>query len=57
MSRFAVSRWRHLSLLLPLGGGIGLLIGLIFRDLEFGVLVGVGFGALYGLLFAIRNPR
>jgi len=57
MARITTGRFRHVLLLVPLGAGIGLLIGLVFRDLEFGALVGIGFGALYGLLLAIRNPQ
>ncbi len=57
MIKFGSSRFRHLYTLVPLGGGVGLVIGLIFRDITFGVLIGAGFGLLYGLLFAIRNPR
>jgi len=57
MSRLTTGRFRHLFILPPLGGGVGLLIGLLFRDITFGVLVGTGFGLLYGLLFAIRNPK
>ena len=36
---------------------MGLVIGLVFRDVLFGIGVGVAFGAGYGLLFAARNPR
>jgi len=50
------SRWRHLLILIPLGAGVGLVMGLIFRDIAFGVGVGAALGAGFGLLFAVRNP-
>ena len=56
MNKLTRSRFRHLLFLLPLGAGIVLLIGLIFGDLKFGVLVGTGFGTAYALLLIIRNP-
>lgn len=56
-SRLLASRWRHVLLLIPLGLTIGLAIGWIFRDLVFGVAVGGGMGAAFGLLLAVRNPR
>lgn len=56
MNKLTRSRFRHLLFLLPLGAGIGLLIGLVFGDLKFGVLVGTGFGTAYALLLTIRNP-
>jgi len=42
--------------LVPLGLAIGLAVGWIFRDLLFGVAVGGGMGAAFGLLLALRNP-
>ncbi|MFC2099205.1 hypothetical protein ACFLSF_00010 [Candidatus Bipolaricaulota bacterium] len=42
--------------MLPLGAAIGLIIGLIFRDLLFGVGVGAALGCVFGLLLAVRNP-
>ena len=54
--RLATSRWRHLAWLVPLGTGIGLVIGLVFRDVLFGVAVGAILGAGFGLLLAVRNP-
>jgi hypothetical protein len=44
-------------ILVPLGAGIGLVLGLLWRDVAFGVGVGAAFGAGFGLLFAVRNPR
>ena len=55
--RLAVSRWRHVLFLIPLGLAIGLAIGWIFGDLVFGVAVGGGMGGAFGLLLAVRNPR
>ena len=57
MRRLADSRWRHAMILVPLGAGIGLVVGLLWRDVAFGVGVGAAFGAGFGLLFAVRNPR
>jgi len=54
--RLASSRWRHVLFLVPLGLAIGLAVGWIFRDLLFGVAVGGGMGAAFGLLLALRNP-
>lgn len=56
-SRLTGSRWRHVLTLLPLGVLVGLLVGWGFDDLVFGVLVGGVFGAAFGLLFAVRNPK
>ncbi|MBU0595566.1 hypothetical protein KJ567_02635 [Candidatus Bipolaricaulota bacterium] len=55
-SRLLTSRWRHLLIMLPLGAAIGLVIGLIFRDLLFGVGVGAALGCAFGLLLAVRKP-
>ena len=57
LSRLLASRWRHVLLLLPLGAAIGCIVGLVMRDLWFGVRVGVVLGGLFGLLLAIRNPK
>ncbi len=56
-SRLFASRWRHVLFLVPLGLLVGLAVGGIFRDLLFGVVVGGGMGAAFGLLLALRNPR
>ena len=56
MSRLGLSRWRHLLLMCPLGIGIGLIVGLVFRDVLFGLAAGGGLGILFGLLLAFRNP-
>jgi len=55
--KLSTSRWRHLLILIPLGLGIGLAVGWIFRDLAFGVAVGGILGAAFGFLLALRNPR
>ena len=55
-NRLRSSRWRHVLTMLPLGAAIGLVIGLIFRDLLFGVGVGAALGCAFGLLLAVRNP-
>lgn len=57
MRRVTGSRWRHALILVPLGAGIGLVVGLLFQDVAFGVGVGAAFGAGFGFLFAVRNPR
>ncbi|MEW5825855.1 MAG: hypothetical protein AB1778_03405 [Candidatus Bipolaricaulota bacterium] len=57
MSSFSKSRWRHLATLLPLGAAVGFLAGLGFSDVLSGLGIGVGFGLLYGLWFAFRNPK
>jgi hypothetical protein len=44
-------------ILLPLGMAIGAVGGLIWNDLLFGIAIGAGFAAFYGLIFAIRNAR
>jgi hypothetical protein len=51
------SRWRHALILIPLGAVVGLVVGILFRDVAFGVGVGAAFGVGLGLLFAARNPR
>ncbi len=56
-SRPVASRWRHLLFLFPCGLLVGLAVGWIFHDLLFGVAVGGGMGAAFGLLLALRNPR
>ena len=57
MSRFRGSRLRHLALMIPLGVGVGLVVGLAFSDVVFGLLVGAGLGLLFGVLLTIRNPQ
>ena len=52
-----LGRWQHIVVLIPLGAVVGLIGGLIWNDLLFGVGVGAGFGALYGLLLAVRNVK
>jgi RsiW-degrading membrane proteinase PrsW (M82 family) len=52
-----LGRWRHLAILIPLGLATGAIGGLVWKDLLFGIAVGAGFAALYGLLFALRNVR
>jgi len=54
--RVRSSRWRHIVWLLPLGAGVGLIVGLLFRDVLFGLAAGAALGAAFGLLLAIRNP-
>lgn len=56
MGSFRASRWRHVLILTPLGAGVGLVVGILFRDIAFGVCVGAAFGVALGLLFAARNP-
>jgi len=56
-SSLFASRWRHVLFLVPLGLLVGLAVGWIFQDLIFGVAVGGGMGAAFGLLLALRNPR
>jgi len=56
MSRFRTSRLRHLALLIPLGTIVGLLVGLAFNDLLFGLGAGAGLGLLFGILLTVRNP-
>ena len=53
----SLGRWQHIVVLIPLGAVVGLLGGLIWNDLLFGVGVGAGFGVLYGLLLAVRNVK
>ena len=57
MPSLRTSRWRHLLTLVPLGAGVGLIIGWIFRDVLYGLGVGTAFGAAFGLMFALRNPK
>jgi len=57
LSRLFGTRWRHVIILLPLGAAVGLVMGIVFRDLWFGLGVGALLGALFGFLLAIRNPR
>jgi len=49
------SQWQHVLWLLLLGAGVGLAVGLAFRDTLFGVGVGAVLGFLFGLLLAIRS--
>jgi len=44
-------------MLVPLGAAVGAVGGLIWQDVLFGMAVGVGFGVVYGLLFALRNVK
>jgi len=39
-----------------LGAATGLAVGVIFRDVLFGIGAGAALGALFGLLLAVRNP-
>jgi hypothetical protein len=57
MRSLGLGRWRHLAILVLLGAGVGFVIGLIFRDLGFGVAAGSVLGLLYGILLTIRNPH
>jgi ABC-type uncharacterized transport system permease subunit len=39
-----------------LGIAVGSVVGLLFDDVSFGLLIGAVLGVLYGLLFAVRTP-
>ena len=56
LRRILSSRWRHVLILLPLGAAVGTVFGFAFSDLAYGVMIGLAFGAGFGLLFALRNP-
>jgi len=56
LGRLLSSRWRHLVTLVPLGAVVGLGVGVIFRDILYGLGIGVAFGGAFGLMFALRNP-
>jgi hypothetical protein len=55
LHRLFAPRWRHALFLLPLGLAVGLVVGLLFRDLLFAVAVGGIMGAGFGLLLALRR--
>ena len=57
MHSLRTSRWRHLLTLVPLGAGVGLIMGLLFRDVLYGLGIGAAFGSAFGLMFALRNPK
>ncbi len=57
MRKPTLGRFRHLVMLVPLGAAVGAVGGLIWQDVLFGMAVGVGFGVVYGLLFALRNVK
>ena len=48
------SRAKHVVVLLPLGLVVGMAVGAIFGDVRFGVLAGLGLGALLSGLFTLR---
>ena len=56
MNRLLQSRWKHIIRLVPLGLVIGLIFGLIFRDVSYGLLAGGVIALLFGLMLAVRNP-
>ncbi len=57
LSKLLASRWKHVIRLILLGAFVGLIIGYFFKDTLFGLLIGCTFGALLGLMFAIRNAQ
>jgi hypothetical protein len=42
---------------MPLGAAVGFVVGLIFRDLGFGLAAGGVLGLLFGILLTVRNPQ
>jgi len=52
----ALRAWvRHLLILLPLGAAVGILAGLLFHDILFGLVVGLAIGAGFSIMFALRT--
>ncbi len=47
-------RLRHFVILVPLGLGVGAVVGYLFGDLTFGLLSGIGLGVLIAAVFAIQ---
>ena len=56
LRRLGRSRARHVLVLAPLGAAIGTLVGVVFRDLLFGLAIGSVLGVLFGAVFALRTP-
>lgn len=55
LNRLLGSRWKHVIRLIPMGAVVGLVAGYFFEDILYGLLIGCVFGALLGLMFAVRN--
>jgi len=55
LTKLLNSRWKHLIRLIPMGAFVGLVTGYFFEDILYGLLIGCVFGALLGLMFAVRN--
>jgi len=57
LARRSLGRWQHIAILVPLGAAVGALGGLVWDDFLAGIAVGAGFGAVFGLLLALRNVK
>jgi hypothetical protein len=55
--RYGRALVRHGRILLPLGAAIGAGVGYLWKDLLFGLLVGIAFGAAWALLLALHTKE
>lgn len=53
-SSFLARLGRHVRILLPMGLGVGALVGYVFADVPFGVAAGAGLGLLLSAGFALH---
>ena len=54
-SSFLARLGRHVRILLPVGLGVGALVGYVFADVPFGVAAGALLGVLLSAVFALHT--
>lgn len=54
-SSFLARLGRHVRILLPVGLGVGALVGYVFADVPFGVVAGALLGVLLSAVFALHT--